>query len=73
MPQCPRLPKCAFFNSSVSERLSVVVNAQKRRYCETDNRECARLWLASHKGAAAVPADLFPNQMELARKLAGAG
>lgn len=71
MALCPKLPKCPFFNSPVSQRMSVAVNSQKRRFCETDNSECARLWLCNKKGPNAVPLDLFPTQMAVARQLAG--
>ncbi len=70
MARCSWFETCAFFNAPISERLAVMVESQKRRFCNGSSHECARLWLGAKHGADAVPADLFPSQMAQAREIA---
>ncbi len=63
MSDCPSLPKCPFFNDRMANRPAMVA-MMKRNYCQTDNSQCARWQVAQAKGGAAVPSDLFPNELE---------
>lgn len=69
MSECICLPKCPFFNGRMQEKFSVVLEAQKRRYCLGENAACARYRVFQKLGREAVPADLFPNQVARAREI----
>jgi len=66
MPECPSLPRCPFFNDHMATR-PATADMMKKTYCRTDNAGCARWLVASTRGKEAVPADLFPNQVDRAR------
>lgn len=68
MIDCPSLPKCVFFNDRMS-RTPATAESMKKRYCRGDNSQCARWMVASAKGGAAVPGDLYPNEHDRAAAL----
>ena len=68
MPDCPNLVKCPFFNDKM-DNMPAVANMYKKRYCKNDFDVCARWKVATALGSAAVPADLFPNQVDRADKI----
>ena len=63
MADCPSLPKCVFFNDRMSKS-PATAEAMKNRLCQGDNSQCARWMVASAKGGAAVPGDLYPNEKD---------
>jgi hypothetical protein len=70
MADCECLPKCVFFNDKMAE-MPATAALMKKRYCEGDKSTCARWAVRAALGPTAVPADLFPNQMERAQSLIG--
>jgi len=68
MPDCECLMGCPFFNDRM-KNLSVVKDMMKKRYCLGDNSQCARYIIFKARGRDAVPPDLIPNQVEIARAI----
>ncbi len=66
MATCEKLEKCPFFNGQIPMPESIA-NSMKERYCLQDKSKCARYAVAS--AGKPVPSDLYPNQMEKARKI----
>ena len=69
MADCECLKGCVFFNDKMNNMPSMA-NIMKTRYCQGNPSGCARYIVFKAKGKAAVPPDLFPNQVERARALA---
>jgi len=63
MADCPSLPKCPFFNDRMANKPALAA-MMKKSYCQGDNSQCARWLVSKAKGGPAVPADLYPNQIE---------
>ncbi|MGO8695248.1 MAG: hypothetical protein ACLQMF_16420 [Rectinemataceae bacterium] len=68
MADCECLPKCPFFNDRMAG-MPAMASMMKTRYCKGDSTECARHMIFSTLGGAKVPADLFPSQVDRARRL----
>lgn len=68
MPDCPSLAGCPFFNDKMADK-PALADVYKFRYCKDNNEACARWKVASTMGKEAVPADLFPNQVERADEI----
>lgn len=68
MPDCEKLPKCAFFNDRMANK-PATANMMKKQYCHGDKTLCARYQICITKGPEAVPGDLYPNMMERARAI----
>lgn len=68
MANCECLGGCPFFNDKMAS-MSSVADMMKKRYCQGDNSKCARFMVFKALGKPAVPADLFPNQVDIAEKL----
>ena len=68
---CESSTACPFLNGKMAARPGTA-GLFKKRYCEGDGSNCARYLVAKALGKAAVPADLFPNEMERARALVNA-
>lgn len=66
MADCERLGACPFFAGKMSNMPSVA-ELMKRTYCLGDKMQCARYQVAS--AGIAVPADLFPQDNDRARRL----
>lgn len=67
MADCELLQGCAFFN----DRMSHVAGPSelfKDLYCRRDSSNCARYMIAKKLGMEAVPLDLAPNYVEMARE-----
>jgi hypothetical protein len=60
---CPHLPKCPFFNDRMGG-MPALADMMKRSCCEGAYTTCARFRVARAKTCPAVPADLFPNQID---------
>lgn len=72
MVECECLPRCPFFNSKMAE-MPVTAERMKKRYCLTDNSDCARHMVLKALGREKVPIDLFPHNTDRARQLIAAG
>jgi len=68
MKECECLPICPFFNEKMKD-MPTTTSVYKKRYCLGDNSKCARYMIFKALGKEKVPPDLFPNQIEIARKL----
>ncbi len=66
MADCECLGSCPFFNDQMKD-LDGVAALFKRRYCLGDNSDCARHMVLKQLGKPAVPANLYPNNVERAR------
>ncbi len=71
MAECECLEQCPFFNDRMASK-PATSEMFKKAYCRGDNNRCARYMVFSALGGAAVPADLFPNQVERARDVINA-
>jgi hypothetical protein len=72
MAECICLPTCAFFNDKMGN-MPATAAMMKTRYCLGDSSQCARHMVFSVLGREAVPATLYPAQVDRAREiLAGA-
>lgn len=65
MADCECLTGCVFFNDQMAEMPSMS-NILKERYCRGSSTHCARHMVFRTLGKAAVPADLYPSQVERA-------
>ncbi len=63
MSNCPLLAGCPFYNDKMDSK-PALANMYKRNYCEGTYDNCARWKVANTLGREAVPADLFPNQID---------
>ncbi len=71
MAECQVLSACPFFNDTMANMPGTAA-AFKRKYCQGDNSTCARYMVLKALGKPKVPADLFPNQEDRARKIIAA-
>ena len=53
--------------------MPAMADQYKSKYCKSDNSGCARHMVFKALGRENVPSNLFPHQLEDARKLAAAG
>ncbi|MBN2722570.1 MAG: hypothetical protein JXR95_00705 [Deltaproteobacteria bacterium] len=67
---CKCLPGCPFFNDKMAN-MPAMANIMKKKYCQGNFESCARYMIFSVKGKPAVPSDLFPNEVEKAKKILG--
>lgn len=68
MSKCKLIETCIFFNDKMANMPSTAA-AIKISYCEKDFDKCARHMVVEALGRGTVPADLFPNQVERAKKI----
>lgn len=66
MQECEKLSVCPFFNDRLGT-MPAVSGLLKQTYCLGDKTACARYKVSS--AGIPVPMDLFPNDVERARKL----
>lgn len=65
--RCELYGSCAFINSTeTGSKLSEFLKAQ---YCWGEHSGCARHMIASAMGYESVPADLLPNETDVARQI----
>ena len=64
--ECERLEKCPFFNGQLAD-MPAVSGLLRQTYCLGDKSQCARYRLAIAQ--IPVPKDLYPNDLERARKI----
>ena len=72
MANCECLAACPFFNDKMANKPGTV-EIYKKKYCLGDNADCARHMVFKKLGRPGVPADLFPNQKDLAQKIIAGG
>lgn len=65
---CECLPKCPFFHDRMQDMPASAL-LMKRTYCQDDWHHCARYMVFKAKGSDAVPIDLYPTQVEEARRI----
>ncbi len=68
MAECECLQGCPFFNDRMNEK-PATANLMKKNYCLGDFNSCARHIIFQKLGKEAVPANLYPSQIEIAQKL----
>lgn len=71
MKDCEMLEKCIFFNNKMANMPSTA-EVIKLRYCKGESAECARFMVCKALGREKVPAELFPNQVDMAGKIIAA-
>ena len=65
---CELIQKCIFFNNKMQD-MPATADIIKNKFCKNDFKTCARYKIAKSLGREKVPADLFPQQAELAEKI----
>lgn len=68
MAECECLKGCPFFNDRMSNMPSLA-NVYKKQFCLSDFNACARHMIFLALGKEKVPLDLFPNEVEKAKKI----
>lgn len=63
MSDCPSLVKCPFYNDKIADK-PILAEMYKKKYCKSNNNNCARWKIATTLGKQFVPTDLFPNQVD---------
>ena len=72
MAECESQKTCIFFNDQMRE-IPGITKIYKKKYCIGGEQEgCARRVVRHVLGEDRVPATLYPNQHDLARKLIAA-
>lgn len=70
MANCECLETCPFFNDRMAEK-PAMAQVYKNKYCLGDKTNCARYYVRGKLGKDKVPIDLYPNQMDKAKLVAG--
>ncbi|HEX9109102.1 MAG TPA: hypothetical protein VF832_17770 [Longimicrobiales bacterium] len=68
MGECVCLPRCPFFNDRMAN-MPATAQLIKNRYCLGVQDSCARHMVFEKLGSPAVPADLYPTQVERAKEV----
>lgn len=68
MGDCANIARCRFFKGVLAE-MPAMADLYKKNYCSGDFARCARFMVSSKLGPADVPPDLWPNQVEEARRI----
>ena len=68
MPDCECLTRCPFFNDKMAN-MPTIATFYKERLCKDEFSGCARFMVFKAKGREAVPADLFPDNVDRAKAL----
>ena len=68
MAECELLSGCLFFNDKMAT-LEATAGLMKTLYCRGTNESCARFMVYQKFGRAEVPPDLYPNQVDEAKKI----
>jgi hypothetical protein len=70
MAACAELATCRFLTVLMKD-LPDVAELFQRRYCRMAHEDCARVRIRRLAPEAAIPDDLFPNQIERVAEFAG--
>ena len=68
MANCENLAKCPFYQGQMKME-SGLGSMYKKKYCEGDKTSCARYMISSRLGKEFVPAGLYPNMLDQAKKI----
>ncbi len=68
MANCECLLGCPFFNDKMSDSAGIGA-IYKKKYCQGDSAQCARYMVFKVRGKVGVPADLYPNMVDRAKKI----
>ncbi|NLH48670.1 MAG: hypothetical protein GX444_08700 [Myxococcales bacterium] len=68
MANCDCFEFCPFLQDQMI-RKPAMAEVYKQRYCCGNNKECARHMVLLAKGRNFIPADLFPNQVDRAKRI----
>jgi hypothetical protein len=71
MANCELIEKFLFFNDKMGNK-PATADMFKKKYCKEDNSYCARHMVVNAIGREKVPPDLFPNQVDEAKRLISA-
>jgi len=66
--KCEHLKSCPFYNEKMDIE-SGLGKIYRRSYCEGDKTQCARYMVLTKLGKESVPADLYPNMHDRAKKI----
>jgi hypothetical protein len=69
MADCECLKGCIFFNNKMVVSMPAMSDAIKERYCRGDCSECARYVVFKALGKEKVPPNMFPIDLERAKKI----
>ena len=62
MADCEYLARCPFFNDRMAG-MPALASLVKQSLCKSDSEKCARYIVCRARGRAAVPSDLFPDDV----------
>lgn len=68
MANCELIDKCLFFNDKM-RNMPGTAEMFKKKYCIENNSYCARHIVVKAMGREKVPPNLFPNQVDEAKRL----
>ena len=72
MADCELLEGCLFFNDKMPMDSGTGL-LYKKKYCQGDNSNCARMMVAKILGRERVPTNLYPNMFEKANEMIAKG
>jgi hypothetical protein len=72
MADCELIEKCLFFNDKMGDKPGMA-EMYKKKYCKEDHSNCARHMIVAVMGREKVPPNLFPNQVDDAKRIISAG
>ena len=70
--KCELLDTCLFFNDRMSG-YPTSIQLTKEQFCLSDNSRCARYIVYKALGRDRVPDDLYPREIERAKRIIGEG
>lgn len=65
---CEMLEKCPFYNDKIPMQHGVG-SILKKKYCQGNQQICARYLVLTKLGKEYVPANLYPNMLEMAQRI----
>jgi hypothetical protein len=68
MVDCEVLPTCPFFNETLP-KMPAMTSYLKSTYCRLDFQKCARYMVRQAMGKEKVPANLFPDEIDRAKRI----
>ena len=71
MPECECLTGCSFFCDK--RKMTPSLAEIKQRYCQTENKICARYMVMKTLGRDKVPPDLYPFELNQAIQIIQGG
>ena len=72
MTDCECINSCPFINDRMANEPGTA-EGLKREYCQGDYTTCARFMVFKALGKPKVPVDMFPSQVDRAKKVIAAG